>query len=264
MKPTSEVPERIAITGNFGTGKTEASTAWAYWLRKTETPGTVYILNCERDGSVQRANERFPDWRANIQFTDVNNWTDLTNATNLYVQVAGPGDLIVIDGSDKPWAWVRDLWAQIETKKTGQLPPDDDPFAMMADFGDKTDWNAINAAYFRWFNSLIMGSQPAHVLLSGPSQPLKVPVEKNGKMTWGDSKETLDLFSHHGVRWAGQKRMGFDVQTLLLAGMTRETRTLTTMKDAGGRTYLDKAPVGPVEEGGFVFGYLVGCAGWSL
>lgn len=265
MKPTSEVPERIAITGNMGTGKTEASTAWAYWLRKTETPGTVYVINAERDGSVQRANERFPDWRENVVFTDVNSWTEMTAATKLYAGVTQAGDLIHVDGIDKAWTWVRDLWDETENRKRGITIDDSDPFAMLPDVEMNADaWGTINTAYFRWFNSLVMNTQPAHLLLTGPSQPLKVPQEKNGKMTWGDDKQTLDLFNRHVVRWAGQKRMGFDVQTLLLAGMDRTGRHLTTMKDAGGREYMDKQPITDVESGGFVFGYLVGVAGWSL
>lgn len=259
MKPSSTVPERIAITGNLGTGKTEAWVSWAKQLRDTDTPGTVYVLNAERDGSVQRANERYPDWQANVQWSDVNGWVELTQATSLYVAMAEPGDLIVVDGLDKPWAWVRDLFVETENRRAGRVLDPSDPFAMLPDVD--MDWSTINAAYFRWFNSLIMGTQPAHLMLVGPSQPLRVATERSA---WGDSKETLDLFSHHGVRWAGQKRAGFDVQTLLLAETGRTGPTLTTMKDAGGRTYLTKAPVAALELGGFVNTYLCEIAGWEL
>ncbi len=260
MKPSSEVAERIALIGNYGVGKTEAWVGWAYWMRQTETPGTVFVVNCERDGSVQRANERFPDWRANIEFTDVNSWTELTSTTKLYTGIASEGDLIVIDGADKPWEWVRDLFVETENRKAGHILNEDDPFATLPEVD--MDWaGAINPAFFRWFNSLIVGAQPAHLLLVGPSQPLKVQTERSA---WGDAKETLDLFSSFGVRWAGQKRLGFDMQTLLLAEIVKGNKVVSTMKDAGGREYLNKVAVSSVEEGGFVFGYLVGCAGWSL
>lgn len=263
MKSSSEVPERVAIVGNMGTGKTEAWVAWAQWLRETETPGTVYVLNAERDGSVQRANERFPEWRSNITFTDVNGWLELTTASKLYTGMAGDGDLIVVDGSDKPWNWVRDLYSETEARKKGFTLDETDPFAMLPEID--MDWDAINTAYYRWFNGLIGGTQPAHVMFVGPSQPLRVPVQKkDGSMTWGDDKQTLDLFNMHGVRWAGQKRLGFDVQTLLLAEVSRTGHTLTTMKDAGGRPYMSKETVSPMELGGFVQTYLVGKAGWSL
>lgn len=260
MKPSSEVAERVAVIGNYGVGKTEAWVSWAYWLRKTETPGSVFVINCERDGSVQRANERFSDWRANIQFQDVNSWTELTSVTKLFTGVAQEGDLIVVDGADKPWEWVRDLYVETENRKAGRTLDESDPFAMLPEV--EMDWaGAINPAFFRWFNSLIMGNQPAHLMLVGPSQPLKVQTERSA---WGDAKETLDLFSSFGVRWAGQKRLGFDMQTLLLAEIKQGNRVVSTMKDAGGREYMDKEPVGTVEEGGFVFSYLVGRAGWAL
>jgi hypothetical protein len=118
------------------------------------------------------------------------------------------------------------------------------------------DWDTINGAYFRWFNSLIDDTMAAHLMMVGPSQPLKVVTER---VKWGDSKETLDLFSSFGVRWAGQKRMGFDVQTLLLAEVKGSDHLLSTMKDAGGRPYLSKTKVSD-----FVTEYLVASAGWTL
>lgn len=256
MKPSSETPERIWLTGNFGTGKTEAWVSWAQWLRETSTPGTCYVLNCERDGSVERANERFADWRSNVTFTDINSWLELTEATSLYTSITAPGDLLVVDGADKPWSWVRDLFTETVNRRAGHVLDLSDPFATLPEVD--MDWDVINGAYFRWFNSLIVGAQQAHLLMAGPSQPLKVKSERSA---WGDTNETLDLFSKHGVRWAGQKRGGFDVQTLLLAEVTREGVALTTMKDAGGRPYLAKEIIPPL---GFVTSYLVPCAGWSL
>lgn len=265
MKAPTDIPERILTIGNYGTGKSQSWVSWAY-AQRLSGEGHTYVVNADRYGMVEAANAKYDDWASNVTHEHVDNWLDLRATTELYVKVAQPGDLVVIDGIEYAWQWVRDLYVETEHRKAHRVLDDNDPFATLPEV--KMDWNeSINPAYMRFFNLVNDKRNPAHVMYVGAAQPIKVKTENNA---WGDDQETVDLFSQWGVRPAGQKALGRSVNTVLLATKRREGFVLDTMKETDTtRPYMVREKIPSEADGspnplGWVTTYLIGRAGFTL
>jgi hypothetical protein len=258
----SSVPERYLITGHFGSGKSECAARWAKRYRDEGIPGTFYWINTDIYGTVQRVNERWSDWQDNIVWTDVKDWLSLGDASTEYQERATSDDVIVLDSAEKAWTWVRDYWDYLKAVKAGVLPRRDDPFGFVPQNEDKGKWDPINAAYQRWFVPLLDDQNPGHLIVTSPSQPLKYETERNGKITPGDDKRVIAEFGRFGIRPAGQKFLGFNLHSVFLAAHAKDGYTLTTMKDRGGRPYLQDAPVDDLMD--FTRVVLEDTAGWKV
>lgn len=257
MKSPSAAPERILVTGIFGSGKSETWVQTAAAYRDTDTPGTFYVVNTDVAGTIERCNERWPAWESNIQFVNVDDWDSLAQATNLYAQIATKDDWIIVDSADKAWTWIRDLYDYKAAEAKGTLPAAGDWFGVIEEVDDRGKWDPINAAYGRWILPLIQKC-PAHILMTAPAQMLKVPTGKEKE--WVDDKALRVEFGKFGVRPAGQKHLSYQLHTVLFAEHTKPGYTLTTLKDRS-REPMDGTVITPTMS--FPVAYLIGVANWQ-
>lgn len=256
MKSPSSTPERLLVTGLAGAGKSETWVQIAAQIRASGDDNIVYVINADTAGSVERCNERYDDWQTNIVHTDVRDWRQLTTTTSLYTQLAQPGDWIVIDPVSWAWEAVRDAYVDQRERRGGRVPDfQADPFATVNTDITGPEYNTqINPAYARWYRPLI-NDTPAHILLTAPSQPIKVQMGEKG---WGDDKQIIEEFGRFGVRPSGQKHTIFTVHDALLLKHTSSGYTITSMKSRS-RELLTDAPLA-----NFPLTFLCAVAGWSL
>jgi hypothetical protein len=252
VRSTSAVPERILICGLQGSGKTESAARIAHHYRTTSTPGTIYWVNTDIRGTVERCNERWPEWTQNIVHSDPRNWNEFADAVEEYSLKCQAGDWLVIDSIDKAWAYLQDEFRNRKsppTKRSEDLFASDDVEITGPDYNHK-----VNPAYRRWLLPLL-DDCPAHMLLCAPAQPIVV------EGMFKDDKSIVDTYGEYGVRASGQKHLMFQVHTVLLAKYVKGRYTLTTMgKDRSHATIRDMevSELMPFPEA-----YLVDVAGWQ-
>ena len=94
-----------------------------------------------------------------------------------------------------------------------------------------------------------------HVLCAAPAEAVVQP-DRQGK--GGDDKDTLNLYGAYGAKPAGQKSLGFQFLTVLLAQPRgRDKWAMSTIKDVNRERMTDKQVVD------FVSDYLIPIAGWK-
>lgn len=252
MKSNDPTPEKILVIGNTGSGKSQCWASIAAKQRVAGSDARFYVVNTDVAGTVERIGIQWPDFTDNVQWTNVRDWDSLVEATTKYRGVAEAGDWIVVDSADNPWQWVRDAYdewwgIQNNVKPQGmfgivELPKDD------------KKWDRINGEYFSWERPLLDADMtPAHVLCTSPSQPIRV------EGMFKDDEEIVEQYSRFGVRWSGQKKLGFDHHSLiLLKNKSAHEWTMTMMKDRG-RSFDDNTKV--ID---FSISYLLQIGGWSL
>jgi len=100
--------------------------------------------------------------------------------------------------------------------------------------------------YFRLYKHLL--TDPSHLLLTAEGQAVGDT----------DGKAMKDTYQVHGIRPAGQKKLGFLTQTVLITKKGRKGEyTLTTVKDRGREDVED------IELDDFAKDYLQKVAGWK-
>lgn len=228
--------ERILAYGGPGSGKTNA------WLRlaKHLPDATFYVIDTEI--GAERSMEEYPDIE-NIKVYGVIDWPEYRKAQKEICAKAKAGDWIVLDMAEKAWKAVqRDFIEQIFGQDTG------DYFLQARKklkkgaesiFGGKdsvlkgwTDWSVINARYDDFILPLVYRSKANLFIASMPDV-----------VNEDDDKDVKALFGPYGAKPAGQKALGHQPDTLLLMQYTREGWTMTTVKDRGGRKYMDHVRV---------------------
>src|SRR5437667_6995166 len=85
MQPTSAAPELILTYGPNGGGKTHTWATVADWYRRTETPGTFYVISTERN-AVARLSDAYPDF-SNVVWRDILGWQQLVGLSDEYLQL---------------------------------------------------------------------------------------------------------------------------------------------------------------------------------
>jgi hypothetical protein len=251
VKSTSHAPERILTYGLYGSGKTHGWATIASYYRRTETPGTFYVISCEH-GTVDRLRDGYPvtdddpGFEQNVISEDVHNWTELTGLTERYLKVAEVGDWIVVEGMQRPWQWVQQLWH--ETK--GEIGPSDDPFAMVE--AKEVEWTKVNAVFHRWFSSLL--TSPQHLYLTAPEQEIRVA---GG---WKDKDKVIETYKNIGVKPAGQWEYPYLMHTQLLMRKQGPGNYTVRSVDDHTRDLFEK----DTQIIDLVLGYLVPVAGWTL
>jgi hypothetical protein len=255
MKSTSHAPERILAYGLYGSGKTHGWATIASYYRRTDTPGTFYVISCEH-GTVDRLRDGYPasdddpGFDSNVTYDDVHNWSELTKLTDMYLANAVDGDWLVIEGVDKPWQFIQQLWHQTK----GTIGDQSDPFALQE--AGEVDWVKVNAVYRAWIIPILQS--PAHVYACAPQDAVRVPTGKPKE--WADNKQTVEQFARFGYKPAGQKDLGFQFHTVLYMQNPRRGVYTVTSVDDHTRDLLEDHEVNP----DFVLGYLVPTAHWSL
>jgi hypothetical protein len=254
LEPPSRARERILLIGPWGAGK---STAWATiydWLRRTESPGKLYLIDTDR--AVDRVCPSLPE----SQFADVHEWPEYLTAIDRFIELATRDDWLVIDLIDKAWSAVQNHFIHeafgknaasyfMEWKKGDSKAGN----ALADGFG--ANWQVINKMYDEFMQEKVL-RWPGHILACSPADPVKLPDRKG---EGGDEKEILDAFGRYGVKPAGQKKLGFQfLSVILLNPKANETWAFSSMKDVKRERPQNQ----PLTD--FVMDYLVGVAKWTL
>jgi hypothetical protein len=189
----------------------------------------------------------------NVVVFHADGWEQNEAAVTAVIEEATRDDWCCIDSGTALWSNVQDWYTDtvfgssladymLALKKGSQTEDKDDP-----------KWQIINARYAAVIGKFLV-SPPCHLIVTAEQKDVNTAKERD--------KETKGLYGAHFVRPAGQKRMGHNVQTVI--HLTKNTRgdefQATTVKDRGGREYLDRENVT-----GYGFGewYLAECAGWT-
>ncbi len=255
LTPTSRAKERILLFGKEGTGKTNAWCTIAAWMRRTNSPGKVYVV--DTDLAVDRMADSYGDaFFENVVAGDANEWEDYTKLVNNYHSLGTNDDWLVVDLIDKAWEAVQNYYVEQTSGK--------DPAAYFLEYRKEkeeghplagaygSNWTVINKLYSQWMGKVIRF--PGHVLLCTPGEPIQQP-NKDG--SGGDSKDVLETYGRVAYKPKGQKGLGFQVHTVGLMATKGEGWVMTTVKDRS-RERMKGAVVND-----FVDDYLVKVGGWK-
>lgn len=244
--------ERILMMGSWGSGKSEAWCSIAKWLAQGKSENLVYVL--DTDMAVARLVEG-QSYEDKVVGYDLFDWSDFMDSIEKVRKSANPNrqDWLVVDLVDKAWEEVRNDFVRqvhgknaedffLEWKKSGANKP-----AIGGDYG--ADYAIINPRYAAFMGQV--QRFPGHVLCCTPVDAINRDTEK--------SKEILETYGRFGVKPRGQKALGHQFHTLLLANQKGPKEWVyTTIKDRK-RDQLSNEKVAD-----FVTSYLVKVAGWKL
>jgi len=234
--PKPRLRERILTYGGPGSGKTNA------WMRlaKHLPDSTFYVIDTEI--GAERSLQEYPEIE-NVVVYPVIDWTDYRKAQKEIMLKATANDWMVLDMASAAWKAVqRDFINQIFDQDMGD-------YFMQARkklkkgaesiFGGKdsvlkgwTDWPVINSRYEDFIMPLVYRSKSNLFIAS-----------MTDTVSDDDPKDVKALFGPFGVKPAGQKALGHQPDTLLLFQYTSLGWTMTTVKDRGGRKYMDHVKV---------------------
>lgn len=251
-------PERILLAGLFGGGKSHSWLTTLDLAYNNDDDIKFYVIATER-GAVTRMKSKYTEqFDKLVEYRDCKTWYELQDWTDEILSKQRPGDIIVIEGMDKPWDFVQALWDKLYGPPLSYDPKD--PFAMERGMLDDSgsvgrDWVKIRTVYENWLDSIFQTS--CHVFACTPSEPLKMPTGKAKE--WKDDPEVIEQFSRFGVKPAGNKKLGHHFHTILLCRNPRAGVWTITSMDDHTRELLDNTPIT-----NFVFDYLVKIAGWEL
>lgn len=257
---TKEKPsrERILLLGAFGSGKSYAWCSVAAWLRRTKSPGRVFVV--DTDHAADRLSEGYDDFFSNVVAEDVWGYKEVRAALDKFKKAKPTKeDWLVVDLADKLWQYAQDFYIEekfgkdaasyyLEEKKAGVSG---NPLSQEA-YG--ANWQIINQQY----NSLMTDIQrwPGHVMFCTKASPVQEP-NQQGK--GGDDKETRQAYGRYGVKPDGQKALGFQFFSVIwMIPKGKEEWVFTTIKDLNRERPQNQ----PIKD--FVMDYLVKVAGWSL
>lgn len=264
ISSTMRSRERVLIYGSEGCGKTTAALHWA-----REMPGTVWII--DNDNSLDRLLEtEFTDLHVKEEWRNGNrdhtyeqedgrlvvfhchDWTSAVKALEQIRQRSEFNDLCIIDTASALW---EDVQAWFAEQAHGKSMEDwlidfrlnatkEKATAAEAQF---LDWGFINPQYLNKVGDFFM-NPPCHLISTAEAKSLSAT----------DESQVRSTYNFVGVKPAGQKRIGYQHQTVLfVARDSGGNRTITTVKERG-RDELDRAPLT-----NFVSDYLVAVAGWK-
>lgn len=248
-------PERLLIAGRDGSGKSKSWWDIAEFLHNTSSPAQVFVIDPDLKA---RFDPRYPLPNVHI-FDELEGWQDFkAAATKCRAEgVKERGDWLVVEMMSRVWSAAQaghselvfgkemdDLmvsWrlSSIESNKDGG-----NPFSGAA-YG--ADWQVINALYDRFMFNVTRF--PGNVLMTTALDAV-TDDEKD--------KETIRRYSKHGVKPAGQKRLGHVPADLLLFQETAKGWTMTQMRGTGRSEFKNEVL------DNFVTSYLIAKAGWTL
>jgi hypothetical protein len=219
--PANMPPERIIVFGNPGCGKSTAALSLA-----RVAGGNVFVIDTDYSASYHRllATE-FTDIADNVSVEVVSSddWVGIISAVRNAVEVAGPGDWIVLDSISPTWQALQTHYINIRHGEDFL-----DVFALAGKDATRqtTDadmnWQAINAEYNKLYR-LLLGSQ-ANVLITAEQDSI-------GDR---DDKKLQQLYGAYGVKPKGQKALGHTTHSVLWLKKARTGEyAFTTVKDRG-------------------------------
>ncbi len=230
-----ERKERILVYGGPGSGKT---LAWMRCVKKFGPLGaTFYVIDTEI--GAYNSMDEFPGIEEYIEVYECIDFDQLKAAGKEIMKLAKQGDWVVIDMADKPWAlakehFIHKIFQQdmgdyfLEARK--KMKKDSKSLYGGKDSAIKgwTDWPVITSMYEDVMTPFIYRTQ-AHVFL----------VSSGSGVSDDDSREVKELFSPFGVKPNGQKALSHQPDTVIFLAQTSRGWEWSTVKDRGGREYVD-------------------------
>ena len=279
------VRERILVSGITGSGK---SYQWLMMARRLKKTGAIFRC-LDTDAAIDfmletQFRDLLPENGGNVLVFPAYEWPDyklgmkwllrrpLKDAERAKLRPAILNDMkvplkdndwTIIDMADLAWDTVqryyvaeifdedagdyflairKEVQAGTRKSKSGGSP--------VADGLDGwKDWTVINKLYSDWMLPIIY-QLPTHVYAT----------TKVEKLDRGEKDvELVMLFGDHGVRPAGQKRLGHQFHSAFLMIPGKDEWFITTFKDRGGRPYFKKVKLIDL-----YLQYLVAKAGWPI
>lgn len=292
MRPPARQREKALLYGPMAAGKTlNGLKIIAAALAAGET---AYIIDC--DNSIERFLPRFegkldvreewelapnPDsssarmtgglarteeWTVeggNVVLFHVASWEQFKWAIEQCWARAGRGDWVLVDSVTWPWQWVVDWYI---TKVHGAGLPD---FllqyridSLKDNKGDAGEGGAVLVEY-KYINKLWseviaapLVNARCHVLLTAEAKEVRTDGH-------GDKKDIKQLYGNVGMKPDTQRRVGFNVHTIVYlekANTTKDEWFATTVKDRERDEVLRRVDVGA----GLDRVWLKDCAGWTM
>jgi hypothetical protein len=272
------IKERILIYGPPKIGKTHQFFQIARWHQDLGSDAKFYGISTDTSFEVLYMNPQFCDL-TNIEWTDVVQFQDYVDAARRYTGLMTPQDWLSVDLMDDAWAAVQDEYARATAKGAGVEIEDmgDLWVASGPDIADpkKTDdrypvggweWGMPNARYRILANNYLLRAPGNLMLVCGQKELMKT----SGSGKSGESKESLEMFGHIGLKPAGQKGDPFRYHTILhISGNGEKRQKMSTAGERwGARRWWGKKMTGgqvrdePFED--FFVDYLVKTAGWEM
>lgn len=270
MQPKTPLStERFLVFGGAGVGKSSAALSIASHLNADATCWYVDMDNTLPDlmegrwgetvGVREMDGETFEEGRI-VGYT-ADDWKELLAAVKDIRKRAKRGDLIVLDSMSIAWNHVQDWYVEETFGKDiagyfmqvrATLAADD---KALGAFEGWTDWQVINTQWRKGLVDEIIRKPPCHLYLTAEAQEMSM---KDGSKGGEKDKGNRDTFGDLKQKPVGQKRLPFQVRTVLMFSRERGRFLMTTAKDRE-REQLEW------EERTEDFGadYLVRVAGWQ-
>lgn len=244
LKSPIEVPERILLYGQPGTGKSRAALTVANAIGDHK----MYVVDTDYSASYDRLMyTEFPGVEnVEVRVVDSDEWPDIIEAVTWAAKSAGPGDWVVVDSMSPTWGALQRHFITLRHGDNFL-----DVFAMSGkDTTRQTvdadmNWQAINAEYNKLYKALFLSK--GHLLLTAEADA--VDAKK-------DDAKVRGLFEGIGFKPKGQKTLAHTTHTVLLVGKSRTGYHLTTVKDRG------RSEVSQADLNDFSRDYLMKVAKW--
>ena len=270
------IKERIGVFGLPKVGKTHLFFMIAKWHQDMGSDAKFYGVNTDTSWDILSTNEDFINL-TNIEWVDASNFQEFMSSVRDYGKVLRdptpdfPGDWLCTDLQDDAWNYAQDEYAQKQA--TDEKDVDDMADLWLDATGNKYpiegwDWGSINARYRTLANNYLLRGKGHRFIISG-QQDVVTP---SGNMDEKDDMRKLrEMFSHLGVRPAGQKGDAFRWHSVLHISSRgeRQQNIVTAGERAGYRRHMGKRmsngkSVKPEVLEDFFMDYLIGVAGWSM
>jgi energy-coupling factor transporter ATP-binding protein EcfA2 len=269
LHPTSARRERILIMGPEGAGKSRTRCSLAAWLRRTQSPARMYVL--DSDMASEAMADGFPGFYDNTEVYDAYEWGEFKDSLARAMKDSDPtrGDWLVVDVADRAWTAVQDWYQeevvqrdvenwmieharaleQASTEKERNLARQ---HPLSGEWG--MNWFYVNNLYQKWFMPVIRWK--GHVMLIAHEKKLVRDGDR------ADDKELQMLYAKVGVRPEGQKGLSLPMHTILrltdsVDARGKHDRRITTVKDRERRELVNE----PISD--FVTDYMLTVAGWE-
>ena len=196
----------------------------------------------------------------NVVVYHVEGWEANRAAIASVVEEAGPDDWCCIDSGTALWsdvqAWfteqvfgttMDDYFMQVRLEKQAAA----ENAKALGALDGWVDWPVINAQYNGGVMKFLV-TPPCHLLVTAEQADIDMKEEKD--------KEVRGLYGSLFVKPRGQKRIGHNMQTVLLLTKRGDEHLVKTVKDRGGR---EKVTNHAITDVGFGTWYLEEIAGWQ-
>lgn len=239
--------------GGYGSGKSLGWTSIADMYRRTNTPGTFYVVETVHEASLVVL-EPYEDWDQNVVVEECTDWDSLLEVSEKFRKVATPEDWLVVESLGNTLLWSRDVWFRLnrgdmswrDFQKSGASVKDVKPH----------NWIEMDEIHRSWTVPFVQGF-PGHKYATAQADSVKT------EQGFSDNKQVIAMFGRTGTKAVAHKDAGYVFRSVLLfKHPTKDAWTITTVDDPGREHLEDVQVAGPPL--GFVKTVLMDTAHWSV